>query len=95
MVSVLTEERGKGLGHCLCKIAESRLHEQGNRMAFLTTDDWRKGACKSYLAAGFYPVNYDDDMVERWTDLITEFGIESVQMLKDNGEPDCVIYARK
>ena len=34
-------------------------------------------------------------MVDRWTDLITEFGIDSVQMLKDNGEPDCVIYARK
>ena len=95
MVSVATEERGNGLGHCLCKIAESRLHEQGNRMAFLTTDDWRKAACKSYLAAGFYPVNYDDDMVDRWTDLITEFGIDSVQMLKDNGEPDCVIYAKK
>lgn len=94
MVSVAAEERGKGLGNCLTRIAENRLYERGNPIATLTTDDWRKAACKSYLAAGFYPVNYDDDMVERWTNLITELGIESVQMLKDNGEPDRVIFAK-
>lgn len=95
MVSVASEARGRGLGNCLCRIAETRLAERGNRMAYLTTDDWRKAACKSYLMAGYYPVNYDEDMVARWTDIITELGIESVQMLKENGEPDCILYAKK
>ena len=64
-------------------------------MARLTTDEWRKGACKSYLKAGWYPVNHFPDMVDRWTGVITELGIDSVQMLNDNGEPDVVIHAQK
>ena len=95
MVSVDSEARGLGLGHAICRIAETKLYQNHVRIAQLTTDDWRKPACKAYLKAGWYPVNYDDDMVERWTDLITELGIESVQMVNDNGEPDVVIYARK
>ena len=95
MVSVASSERGKGLGHVLCRIAENKLFQSKVRVARLTTDEWRKGACKAYLKAGWYPVNHDDDMVERWTDVITEHGIASVQMVNDNGEPDVVIYAKK
>ena len=95
MVSVASSERGKGLGHVLCRIAENKLCQSHVRMARLTTDEWRKGACKAYLKAGWYPVNHDDDMVERWTNVITEHGIESVQMVTDNGEPDVVIHAKK
>ena len=95
MVSVLSSERGKGLGHVLCRIAENKLYSNHVRMARLTTDEWRKGACKSYLKAGWYPVNHFPDMVDRWTGVITELGIDSVQMLNDNGEPDVVIHAQK
>ena len=95
MVSVDSSARGLGLGHVLCRIAEQKLYQNHVRIAQLTTDDWRKPACKAYLKAGWYPVNYDDDMVERWTNIITELGIESVQMVNDNGEPDVVIYAKK
>lgn len=92
MVSVAAEERGKGLGHVLCAIAERKLHANGVKMATLVTDDWRKAACKSYLKAGFFPVNYDDDMKERWSALLTEFKIDSVMMVKENGEPDQTIF---
>lgn len=95
MVSVASSERGKGLGHVLCRIAENKLYQSKVRMARLTTDEWRKGACKSYLKAGWHPVNYDNDMVERWTGVITELGIDSVQMLTDDGEPDVVLFAKK
>lgn len=95
MVAVLSSERGMGLGHVLCRIAENKLYNNKVRMARLTTDEFRKGACKAYLKAGWYPVNHDADMVARWTGVITEHGIESAQMLDDNGEPDVVIYARK
>ena len=95
MVSVDSSARGLGLGHAICRIAETKLYQNHVRIAQLTTDDWRKPACKAYLKAGWYPVNYDDDMVERWTNIITELGIESVQMVNDNGEPDVVIYAKK
>ena len=95
MVSVDSSARGLGLGHVLCRIAEQKLYQNHVRIAQLTTDDWRKPACKAYLKAGWYPVNYDDDMVERWTNIITELGIDSVQMVNDNGEPDVVIYAKK
>lgn len=93
MVSVATKERGKGLGHILCAIAERKLYNNGVKMATLVTDDWRKAACKSYLKAGFYPVNYDEDMVMRWSALLKEFNLESVSMLKENGEPDITITA--
>ena len=95
MVSVLDSERGNGLGHALCRIAETKLCYAHVPMAQLTTDDWRKGACKAYLKAGWYPVNHKDDMVKRWTDVITALGIESVQMLTYQGKPDVVIHAQK
>ncbi len=95
MVSVSSEARGMGLGHCLTRIAETHLWEQRDSLAELTTDDWRKAACKAYLKAGWYPVNWDTDMEERWTKIITELGIDSVMMLKETGEPDKMLYAKK
>lgn len=95
MVSVATEARGQGLGNVLVRIAENKLYQSHCRIARLTTDEWRKAACKCYLNAGCYPVNYDKDMPERWTDVITELGIDSVQMLDNNGEPDQVLHAKK
>lgn len=95
MVSVLESERGKGLGRALCRMAETKLCYAHVPMAQLTTDDWRKGACKTYLQEGWYPVNHKNDMVKRWTDVITALGIESVQMLTWEGRPDVVITAQK
>lgn len=95
MVSVATSQRGKGLSHVLSRIAENKLADAGVTMAALTTDDWRKAACKCYLANGCFPVNHDVDMPDRWRAIITEFGIDSIQMYKENGEKDIVIYANQ
>ncbi len=93
MVSVASEERGHGLGMHLLNIAERKLFSDGVKLAFLVTDDWRKAACKSYLKAGFYPVNYDDDMEQRWSSLLREFNIDNVMMVKNNGDLDKMIFA--
>lgn len=94
MVSVATEARGHGIGLALCEIAEKKLSEHHVQTAYLVTDDWRKAACKSYLKAGFFPVNYDSDMADRWSDLLTQFGIDSVMMVTDDGKEDKRIYSK-
>lgn len=93
MVAVRPEYRGKGLGSCLARIAVNKLVMNQCRIAYLTTTEDRKAACRSYLSAGFYPVNYSEDMPGRWAKVIGELGLKSVQMLTDNGEPDIVIQA--
>lgn len=95
MVSVAASQRGKGLSHILSRIAENKLADAGVKIGALTTDDWRKPACKCYLRNGCFPVNHDTDMPERWRALITEFGIDSIQMYTENGEKDIVIYANQ
>lgn len=95
MVAVSAEERGKGLAKFLNQAAEERFLEAGTRMVGLRTDEFRIPAIKSYLSAGFYPVNHAPDMPGRWTEVITALGIDSIQMVKINGEPDIFIHAKK
>ena len=92
MVSVADSERGKGLGHVLCAIAEKHFYDNGVEKATLTTDDYRLAACKSYLKADWLPVNHDTDMVIRWTRVMKKFGIEELQMVTEDGEKDIVLY---
>ena len=56
MVGIKTEYRGKGLVKYLNNIAIKKLNAQGVKYIYLTTDEWRKGAVKSYLNSGFHPV---------------------------------------
>ncbi len=93
MVSVADSERGKGLGHTLCSIAEKHFFENGVEKAILTTDDYRVAACKSYLKAGWMPVNHDVDMVLRWTRVMKKLGIDELQMLTEDGEKDILLKA--
>ena len=93
MVSVADSERGKGLGNILCAIAEKHFFDNGVEMATLTTDDHRIPACKSYLKAGWVPVNHDTDMVIRWTRVMERFGIKELQMYTEDGEKDVLLKA--
>ena len=93
MVAIREDYRGKGLGKILNQIAINKLADNKVRIGYLTTDDWRKAACRSYLKSGMYPVNHDEDMPERWSALLKEFGMDKIQMLKETGEPDIVVYA--
>ncbi|MBQ3604558.1 MAG: GNAT family N-acetyltransferase [Clostridia bacterium] len=84
MVGMIPEFRGKGLGKYLNNKAIEKLNAQGVKYIFLTTDEWRKGAVKSYLSADFKPVEYDEGMTERWQAVITEYGIDSVDMVNED-----------
>ncbi len=94
MVGMKTEFRGKGLGKYLNMIALRHLSKTNIKYAFLTTDEWRKGAVKSYLNAGFRPVEYDEGMVERWQNVLEEYGIDSVEMLCDDATVYGTVYRK-
>jgi len=83
MVSVRSDMRGKGLGNAINQIAVNKLYDDGCDYAFLTTDEWRKAAVKSYLSYGFQPVEYDEGMYDRWVAVMKEYGIKELEMLKE------------
>ena len=58
--------RGRGFGTLLNNLALKVLKDEGMETAYLTTDDWRVPAIKSYLRAGFRPVIPDDETDARW-----------------------------
>ncbi len=94
-VGIKKEFRGKGLSKYLSYIVIKTLHDRGVKYISLTTSEGRAAAVKSYLTAGFLPVEYDVGMVERWENVLYTFGIESVQMLNDDSTPYKIIYAKK
>lgn len=85
MVGALPECRGRGVGKFLMDIANACLYECGCHRAFLTTDEHRIPAVKSYLRAYFLPVLYEDDMEGRWIAWLTENGYKNVAAVDDEG----------
>lgn len=67
MVACHESARGKGYGTLLNNVALKTLKNEGMKTAYLTTDDWRIPAIKSYLRAGFEPDVSTDDFKERWS----------------------------
>lgn len=94
MVGIRTDFRGKGLGKHLNHIAVKKLRDDGVAFIELTTDEWRKAAVKSYLSSGFLPVEYDENMKERWEAVLFEHGIDSVDMVFEDGSFCRKIYKR-
>lgn len=80
MVGLQSAFRGRGLSALLNRMCIEKLEAQNARFIELTTDEWRRAAVRSYLRAGFLPVDSDSDMVERWTALLREMGISNVPM---------------
>ncbi len=93
MVGMKQEFRGKGLSKYLNSIAVKKLVAQGVKYIYLTTDEWRKGAVKSYITAGFLPVEYNEGMPERWQAVITEYGISKIDMVDEEGIYFKTVYA--
>jgi hypothetical protein len=60
--------------------------EAGCHGAYLTTDDFRVPAIRSYLRAGFLPVLYQEDMAQRWAAVLQAMGIHNVRALSETGE---------
>ena len=94
MVGIRTDFRGKGLGKYLNQKAIETLAARNVPYALLTTDEWRKAAVKSYLSAGFLPVEYAHGMRERWEVVLEEYGIDSVQMLYEDATPYTTVYRK-
>lgn len=74
MVACQETSRGKGYGTLLNNIALHTLKTEGMQTAYLTTDDWRIPAIKSYLRAGFEPDISTEDFKERWNKIFEEIG---------------------
>ena len=91
MVGIRTDFRGRKLSKYLSAITLKKLSAEGVDYISLTTDEWRKGAVKSYLTAGFLPVEYDMNMENRWNAVLEEYGIDEVQMVYEDGSPYKVI----
>lgn len=69
--------RGLGIGHAMVYFGAKVLFDRGCERIYLTTDDHRLAAVKTYLDGGFCPVMWQDDesdMRERWDKVIKELG---------------------
>ncbi len=89
MVACKTECRGLGIGKFIADLSLSKLVEIGKDKIFLLTRDNLIPAIKTYIGAGFLPVNYIDDegkdMVARWQKIVNEIGISELTMLDNDG----------
>lgn len=87
MVAASPECRGQGVGGLMNRIACAVFWEAGCEAADLTTDDFRIPAIRSYLSAGFLPVDWDEDMTGRWEAILRELGRSRVEMVDEDGRP--------
>lgn len=86
-VGIREDFRGKGLAKYLSQIVIKTLLERKVKFIALTTGEGRPAAVRSYLSAGFQPVEYDYRMEDRWRAFMRKYGIESLDMLYDDGTP--------
>ncbi|MGN0177911.1 MAG: GNAT family N-acetyltransferase [Monoglobaceae bacterium] len=75
MVACCESVRGRGFGTLLSKIAEKVLKTEGMKTAWLTTDDVRIPAIKTYLKAGFEPDLSTEDFKKRWNKIYEKLKI--------------------
>ena len=66
MVCCLPAFRGLGIGTAMTSYALARLEARGIEYTYLTTDDFRLPAIRSYLRAGFVPCEDNAEMRFRW-----------------------------
>ena len=87
MVAIREDFRGKHLSRPLNYIAMKKIYEDGSKRAYLTTNEWRKNAIRSYIKAGFYPLQNgvgkaeQKEMIERWKKVYEELGLGELKML--------------
>ena len=97
-VGIKEAYRGRGLSKYLAWKVQSTLRDRGVRYVSLTTGEGRVWALKSYLTAGFLPVEYAEGMVSRWEKVLDTYGIPSLPMYREdatfyrtvyrNGDPE-------
>jgi mycothiol synthase len=74
-VAVSPPHRGRRLSSVVCVEVTRRLVSAGYREIYLSTDDWRLPAVKTYLNLGYVPLLCASDMEERWRLLAKNLGI--------------------
>ena len=65
-VAALKAHRGRRLGYWVVLAALHRMRAEGRRRAWLSTDDFRLPAIKTYLRLGYEPLLFCPGMAERW-----------------------------
>ncbi len=65
-ICALPEARGTGVAAALITHAAKELYKRGASYVYLTTDDFRLGAIKTYLRIGLTPVIEDAEDERRW-----------------------------
>lgn len=75
-VGVLPEARGFGLGEVLSQRVLIEAVSRGNSSVYLTTDDPRLPAIKTYLKLGFEPDNWHESHAARWQAVKANFGLD-------------------
>ncbi len=87
MVAIREDFRGKHLSRPLNYIAMKKIYEDGSKRAYLTTNDWRQNAIRSYIKAGFLPLQNGTsgaekkEMIARWKKIYEELDLGELQML--------------
>ena len=77
MVCVMPDHRGKKLGHIIALAVLHYFRDHGFKEVWLSTDDWRLPAIKSYLRLGFEPHYFDGSHRERWQALFRKLGMSA------------------
>ncbi|MCR5151399.1 MAG: GNAT family N-acetyltransferase [Clostridiales bacterium] len=91
-VGIRPDFRGKGLAKYLSYIVQKTLKDRGVPYVSLTTGESRVSAVKSYLTAGFLPVEYAEGMQARWISVMRTYGIKSLQYLNEDATPFKILY---
>lgn len=92
-VALREDFRGKGLSRALNYIAMKRIYDDGSKCAYLTTNEWRKNAIRSYINAGFLPLQNGKgraetkEMIERWRKVYEDLELGELQMLDAKFRP--------
>ena len=73
-VGVLPGHTGKKLGYWVSLVALHRMTAEGRQGAWLSTDDFRLPAIKTYLNLGFQPFLVDENQSQRWKRVFSELG---------------------
>lgn len=89
-VAVKENCRGKKLGYVATEQVLEYVQEHRIPTLYLTTDEFRIPAIKTYLKLGFKPVMWDIDMRERWFPILKELGYDIAEIYDENERMETV-----
>ena len=79
-VEVKNSCRGKRLGYVATEQVLDYVEKRNIPVLYLTTDEFRFPAIKTYLKLGFISVMWDVDMHDRWFSILKELGYKKAEI---------------